>query len=87
MFATMIHLDHLLTVAAAYKMAAGLTDDKTVSFRAFGDSKKLSALQAGADITVGRFNTTMRWFSENWPPEAPWPDAVDRPVVQEGTAV
>lgn len=82
----MAHLDQLLTVAAAYKTAAGLTDDKTVSSRAFGDSKKLSALQAGADITLGRFNATMRWFSENWPAEAPWPDAVERPSIREGTA-
>lgn len=78
----MIHLDHLLAVASAYKAASGLSDDKTVSFRAFGDSKKLTALQAGADITVGRFNATMRWFSENWPAGAVWPSHVGRPAPQ-----
>lgn len=82
----MIHLDHLLTVAAAYKTAAGLSDDKTVSSRAFGDSKKLSALRDGADITVGRFNATMRWFSANWPAGAAWPAGVMRPSLTEDAA-
>lgn len=78
----MADLNHLLTTADAYKAATGVPKDETVSSRAFGDSKKLSALRDGADITVGRFNATMRWFSLNWPSGAPWPAGVDRPAAE-----
>jgi len=46
----------------------------TVSSRVFNDGKKLKALEGGADISVGRFETAVRWFSMNWPDGAPRPD-------------
>jgi len=70
--------DPLLRVADAYLQALGLSD-KTVSSRVFRDSKKLGAMRDGADITMGRFAEAMRWFSENWPEGAEWPDDVARP--------
>lgn len=57
----------LIERADAYKAAAGLTDDTTVSYRVFSDTKKLTALRQGADITTRRFNAAMAWFDENWP--------------------
>lgn len=63
----MMSIEALLARADAYKLAAGVDQDSTVSYRVFGDSKKLSALRSNADITVGRFNAAMRWFDENWP--------------------
>lgn len=69
----MQQIAHLLSVADAYKAALGI-EDTTVSARVFNDSKKLTALRSGADITVGRFNAAMRWFDENWPND------VDRPA-------
>ncbi|SDL36591.1 hypothetical protein [Paracoccus chinensis] len=57
----------LLERADAYKAAAGIADDTTVSYRVFSDTKKLAALRQGADITVRRFNAAMAWFDENWP--------------------
>lgn len=60
-------IETLLARADAYKRAAGVNQDSTVSHRVFGDSKKLTALRAGADITVRRFNDAMLWFDENWP--------------------
>jgi len=68
----------LIRVADAYAQALGLSD-KTVSSRVFRDSKKLGAMRDGADITMGRFADAMRWFSENWPDGAEWPDDVERP--------
>lgn len=65
----------LIDVADAYKAAAGLTVDKTVSHRVFGDSKKLRSLRAGSDITVSRFNAAMLWFASNWP------DGADLPAI------
>jgi hypothetical protein len=78
----MLDIDHLLAVADAYKRALGL-EDVTVSHRLFGDSKKLSALRQGADITLGRFNSSLHWFSAHWPDEAEWPHHVARPPVDE----
>ncbi|SNT76439.1 hypothetical protein SAMN05444959_1205 [Paracoccus seriniphilus] len=63
----MIDVTSLIKRADAYKRAAGISEDKTVSYRVFGDGKKLSAMRAGADITTRRFNAAMEWFDRNWP--------------------
>lgn len=76
----MIEITHLLSVADAYRLATGV-EDTTVSYRVFGDTKKLGAMRAGADVTVGRFNDAMVWFSTHWPEGAQWPEAVVRPTV------
>lgn len=66
----MIDINTLISRADAYKQAAGISEDSTVSHRVFRDSKKLAALRQGADITVGRFNAAMRWFDLNFPQPA-----------------
>jgi hypothetical protein len=63
----MMTIHALLAVADAYKIAASVEHDRTVSHRVFEDSKKLSALRGGAGIDVRRFNNAMVWFLENWP--------------------
>lgn len=78
----MLHVPHLLEVADAYKLAAGISADTTVSSRVFGDSKKITALRAGGDITVGRFNSAIQWFRGNWPSGAAMPDVL-RPHAAE----
>lgn len=60
-------IENLLAVADAYKRASGVEFDRTVSHRVFGDSKKLSALRTGSDITIKRYNAALVWFAENWP--------------------
>lgn len=77
----MLNIEHLLTVADAYATAAKV-EDKTVSSRVFQDSKKLAAIRSGSDITVGRYNSALAWFSENWPEEARWPHDVPRPMAE-----
>lgn len=72
----MIDKQNLIDVADAYRAAANLGGDVTVSNRVFGDGKKLAALRGDADITVGRFNAAMRWFAENWPTGHALPDAL-----------
>lgn len=74
----MFEIDHIIQVADRYAELVG-AEEKTVSSRVFADSKKLGALRAGADITVGRFNSALRWFSEHWPVNADWPPTVPRP--------
>lgn len=77
----MSSIDFLLERADAYKIAAKIERDSTVSYRVFGDSKKLGALRLGADITVGRLSDALAWFEANWPaaPDAP-------PEAQEDAA-
>lgn len=65
----MFEIDTLIARADAYKMAAGVLDDSTVSYRVFGDTKKLASLRNGADLTTRRFNAAMAWFDKNWPPK------------------
>lgn len=74
--------DDLLEVARAYCAAESLALS-TVSWRALGDTKKLTAIEQGkADIQLGRYNKTMQWFSDNWPANAVWPEGVERPAKQ-----
>lgn len=69
----------LLALASAYCEA---TDVKigTLSFRIFNDSKIFARISNGNDITTGRFEKAIRWFSENWPENAVWPETVARPT-------
>jgi len=81
----MMSLVHLLKLIDVYAAALSI-EDKTVSFRVFGDSKKVTALRDGADITVGRFNAALAWFAANWPDAAEWPATVARPELVEAQA-
>lgn len=82
----MIEIAHLLYVADAYKAAAGVEKDTTVSHRVFGDTKKIEALRAGGDITVGRFNAAMAWFRANWPESKVRPPVLDVHRPEAGAA-
>jgi hypothetical protein len=63
----MLDIQTLIKIADAYKVAANVENDSTVSYRVFGDSKKLGGLRAGVDITTTRFNSALYWFRNNWP--------------------
>lgn len=80
MIAIMLQIAHLLALADEFQRVSP-TEDKTLSFRVFGDSKKLSALRGEADITTGRFNGAVQWFSDHWPDDAVWPKGIARPKV------
>lgn len=71
-------IDRFLLLARAYREATGLKTT-ALSWRLFGDSKKLGAIENGADIQVTRYERALQWFSDNWPSEV-WPiDAGPRP--------
>lgn len=78
----MTEIAHLLGLADAF-IAATSIKEVTLSHRVFGDSKKLTAIRNGADITVGRFNAAIEWFAANWPEGAVWPDGVARPEASK----
>ena len=73
-------IDHLLKLADRYRQLTGL-GQSALSWRVFGDTKKLKALRDGADIQVKRLEKAMQWFSDNWPAQADWPEGVVRPPV------
>lgn len=73
-------IEQLLAVAGAYGEAEGV-EASVVSWRVFGDSKKLGAIETGADLQTRRFEQAMRWFADNWPERAAWPAKVRRPQV------
>jgi hypothetical protein len=81
----MLNTKHLLKVAETYGKLTKV-EEKTVSSRVFADSKKLRAIRDGADITVGRYNAALEWFSENWPEGKKWPDSVPRPESERAQA-
>ena len=74
-------LQHLMMTARVFGIAENISL-RTVSWRALGDSKKLNAILDGSDICVGRFAKTMRWFSDNWPENAIWPEGIERPAAR-----
>ena len=78
----MTEIAHLLTLADAF-IAATSIKEVTLSHRVFGDSKKLAAIRGGADITLGRFNAALEWFSANWPEGAGWPEGISRPTTEQ----
>ena len=81
----MSSIDDLLAVAKAYTEAEGIALS-TTSWRALGDTKKLTDIEAGRDIQVRRFEKTMQWFSSNWPANAVWPADISRPSEQEAAS-
>jgi len=74
-------IQQILTLAEAYAAHRALSDSR-VSTLAFGDGNMIRRLRGGSDITTGRAERTMRWFSENWPEGAAWPEGVPRPAVE-----
>lgn len=69
-----VTVETLLNVADRYMALAGIDEEKTLSYRVFGDSKKLTALRGTADITLSRCNAAMTWFAAQWPGEHDMPN-------------
>ena len=62
----MLTKDHLLEIADLFRSLTGV-EEVTLSYRIFGDTKKLRVLRGDAGITLDRFNAAMTWFATNWP--------------------
>lgn len=71
-------ISSLLRLADLYASSEGI-ELSTVSWRVFGDTKKMAALRNGADIQVRRFEGALAWFSAHWPESAEWPAELARP--------
>lgn len=68
----------LLQLAERYAAARGLSISR-VSTLAFSDGKVLTRISGGGDITTGRLEAAVCWFSDNWPDDVDWPLNVPRP--------
>lgn len=73
---------HLYASAIKTKGRDGRITLSGISTRVFGDGKTFARIEAGGDLTTGNFERAMRWFSDNWPEGAAWPDEVPRPTAE-----
>lgn len=80
----MSQIDQILTLARAYAEAEGV-ELSTVSWRVFGDTKKLRALEAGGDLHTRRATLALEWFRDNWTEQGEWPLEAGSPE-QQGAA-
>ncbi len=70
--------DQFLTLARLYAQSEGIELSR-LSSRIFDDSKKIPALEAGSDITTGRFEVAVAYIAARWPADMEWPPGVYRP--------
>jgi hypothetical protein len=68
-------IPRLIEIADAFRRTADGMPESTLSYRIFGDTKRLGALRDGREITVGRYNHALDWFDAHWPAD------VDRPAA------
>lgn len=85
MLPAMLDKHTLLTLSDRMQALTGLPET-TISHRVFGDTKKLAALRAGADLTTGRFNAALAWFRANWPEGAVLPEVLAVPPAANDDA-
>lgn len=73
---------YLLSLVDEFSRASGGVADKTLSYRLFGDSKKVTALRVGGDITLSRYNDALRWLADNWPEGIGAPDSLSEMLAE-----
>ena len=75
---------HLLTLIDTFAEAKGVSGSRVTTL-AVNSGSVYRFLREGKDITVGRFETAVRWLSDNWPDGVLWPDGIARPVATPTT--
>lgn len=78
-------VEQILNLSASYAAARNLSRSR-VSTIVFGDGKVIGRLANGSDLTTGRYQHAVDWFSENWPTNKPWPSDIPRPAKMEKVA-
>ena len=76
---------HLVRCAQAYAAARKL-EIVTVGRLAAGDWRFFERIESGSGFTARKYDDTIKWFSDNWPADAVWPEDVDRPAPQDAAA-
>lgn len=77
---------NLMACASAYASARGISLS-TIGRLAAGDWRFFDRLDDDAKtFTARKYDEVIGWFSERWPDNAPWPEAVARPAAAEARA-
>lgn len=71
-------IEHLLILAELYGSNKAIALS-TVSLYAAGQGRLMERLRAGCQITVGRRDRILQWFSDHWPAGLDWPQEIERP--------
>ena len=74
----MTHREVLLTLFECYCRRAKLSQAR-VSTLVFNHGGRIARIRAGRDFTIGSYVRALRWFSNHWPEELPWPAGIERP--------
>ncbi len=69
---------HLISLIEAYSEAKGLSPSRVTTL-VMNSGAVFGHLVQGGDITVGRYERAVLWFSTNWPADVAWPEGVSRP--------
>jgi hypothetical protein len=73
--------EHLIVLIETYAKAKG-NSPSHVGALLFSSGVKYRQLCEGRDITVGRLESAVRWLSDNWPADLPWPEGIARPAAK-----
>lgn len=74
--------EQLVTIADAYGALRKIGRQR-VSTLVLNRGATLDALAEGrVDVNTGTFEKAMRWFADNWPDDADWPENIDRPRTE-----
>jgi hypothetical protein len=47
------------------------------------DGKFFDRVAAGGGFTARTYERSLRWFSDHWPNDTPWPEGISRPTPHE----
>ncbi|MDB5582802.1 MAG: hypothetical protein JWR80_7978 [Bradyrhizobium sp.] len=75
--AVMNMCQQIIAVSDAYAAAAGIGRKRTSTI-VLKRGSKLDDIASGGDLNTQTFERAMKWFSDNWPSDAVWPDGVPR---------
>ena len=76
---------HLLTLIEVFADAKNLSPSRVTTL-VMNSGAVHKNLTEGKDITVGRLEDAMQWFSSNWPADLDWPAHVPRPLSQSSSS-
>ncbi len=71
--------ENLLALKTAY-LEKVKASESTVAQQACGDWRFFERIQTGSSFTARTYDKAIQWFCDRWPPDAVWPDGVERPT-------
>lgn len=76
---------HLIAIIERFAEIKGLSPSRVTTL-ALNSGHIYRRLVDGSDITVGRLEDAVQWFSNNWPSDTAWPEGLRRPAPKSGDA-